>query len=46
VWGERVAMKWLGVAGDADRAPQFLPTEGELGGDERISGKMRELVGD
>jgi hypothetical protein len=42
VWGgvERVAMKWLGVGREEAIAPLFR------GRDERISGRMRGLVGD
>jgi hypothetical protein len=39
-------MKWFGVAWEESLAPLFIAMMGGLGGDERISGRMRVLVGD
>jgi hypothetical protein len=46
VWGERVAMKWLGVGWEEALAPLFIAMVGEIRGDVRISGRMRGLGGD
>ena len=44
--GERVAMKWLGVGREEALAPLFIAMVGGIRGrDERISGRMRGLVG-
>jgi hypothetical protein len=47
VWGgKRVAMKWLGVGREEALAPLFIAMVGGIRGrDERISGRMRGLVG-
>jgi hypothetical protein len=39
VWGEIVAMKWLGVGWEEALAPLFIAMVAGLGGDERISGR-------
>jgi hypothetical protein len=47
VWGEGEScheMAWGGLRGGP--SPLFIAKVGGLGGDERISGRMRGLVGD
>jgi hypothetical protein len=47
VWGEGEScheMAWGGLRGGP--SPLFIAMVGGLGGDERISGRMRGLVGD